>query len=213
MVGFLQLAGIALDECRSCGKRFVGIGQGYICSSCIQEIKPHTPIDRDHKFEFISQYSIFGLYEGPLKTALLSLKFEGARYLAKVIAERIKDHFWEFASSVEPDFVSFAPINLRRLWVRGFNQVEEILKHLGVQPVKLFSRKDLKGPLARYDASQRQMIVSGFKLRENVIDLVDGKRILLVDDILTTGATINKLSELLMSAGTSEVFAYFIAKA
>lgn len=213
MIGFLQLAGIALDECRSCGKTFMGVGQGYICSSCIDEINPHIPMDYSQKFEFISQYSIFGLYEGPLKDALLCLKFEGARYLAKVIAERINGHFWEFVSSVEPDIISFAPLNLRRLWTRGFNQVEEILKHLGVQPIGLFNRKDFKGPLARYDASQRAMIVSGFKLKQNVIDLVDGKKVLLVDDILTTGSTINKLSELLMSVGTSEVFAYFIAKA
>ncbi|RMH05622.1 MAG: ComF family protein, partial [Aquificota bacterium] len=124
----------------------------------------------------------------------------------------IKDHLWEFIKEVEPDLITFPPLNTRRFWVRGFNHVEEMLKGAHVPCIQVYKRVGFSPPMARLSAQERQKAVGEYTLREETIDLLEGKRILLVDDILTTGSTLSRLAYLALYVGAQEVYAYVIAK-
>lgn len=213
MIGLLQMLGLASGRCLSCKKPFTGRTQGLICQECLDLLEPYHPVDYSERIEYVFSYRIFGLYEGVLRDVLQTIKFENSKGLALLLGEKIRSHLWEYLQELQPDIITCPSINLRRLWMRGFNHMEYILMGAGLSCMKLFSRRDMSPPLARLKREERQRAVMGHQLRGEFVDFVEGKRVLVVDDLLTTGSTIKRLAYLLLSAGANEVHAYFIAKA
>ncbi len=213
MIGLLQRLGLSSERCLHCGEPFVGRSQGFICDVCLASVKAHHPMDYSKRIEYVFSYRVFGLYEGALRDVIQGIKFRNSKALALSLGNIIGDHLWKYIHELEPDLITFPPLNLRRLWSRGFNHVEYILKGAGVPYMKVFKRIDLSPPLARLEAEEREKAVLGYRLRVGFVDFLEGKRVLVVDDLLTTGSTIRRLAYLLMSAGTEEVHAYFVAKA
>lgn len=213
MIGFLQKLGLSSERCVCCGKVFVGSSQGYVCNECISSIKPYHPMDYSEKLQYVISYRIFGKYDGVLKEVIHNMKFRNSKELALLLGKAISKHLWEYIEETKPDMITFPSLNLRRLWGRGFNHVEYILRGAGVPYVRVFKRRDMNKPMAFLSAEERQKAVFGHKLREGLIDFLEGKIVLLVDDLLTTGSTIQRLAYLLMSVGAQEVHAYFVAKA
>ncbi|MFN3869898.1 MAG: ComF family protein [Aquificaceae bacterium] len=212
MIGIFQFFGLAKDECLSCGSKFFGKDQGFICDECLKSIKPYHPMDYSHRLSYVFSYRIYGLYEGPLKHLIHAIKFENSKGLALLLGRIIREHLWEYMEEIEPDLITFPPLNLRRFWNRGFNHVENILKGAEVPCISLFKRQDMAPPLARLGKEERAKAVMGYKVKEGFVDFIEDKRILIVDDLLTTGSTIQRLSYLLLSLGAREVHAYFVAK-
>ncbi len=212
MIGLLQILGLAESVCLSCGSSFVGKSQGFICDACLESIKPYHPMDYDLKLDYVFSYRIYGLYEGVLKHLIRTIKFQNSKSLALSLGKAIKEHLWEYIEELDPDLITFPPLNLRRFWSRGFNHVEYILKGADVPYMGLFRRIDFSPPLARLNKEKREKAVMGYRIIDSLIDFVEDKKILIVDDLLTTGSTIQRLAYLLMSVGAKEVHAYFIAK-
>ncbi|MCS6998044.1 MAG: phosphoribosyltransferase family protein [Aquificaceae bacterium] len=213
MIALLQFLGLAECDCLSCGSTFRGREQGFICESCLQNLRPYHPLDYSTSLDYVSSYRVYGLYEGALREVIHSIKFNGVKSLAFRLGQIIKGHLWEYIEEVHPDIVTFPSLNLRRFWGRGFNHVECMLQGAELPYLKVFKRVDLKPPLARLRGKDREIAVSGHKLKEGFVDFLEGKRVLVVDDLLTTGSTIKRLAYLLLSVGAEEVHAYFVAKA
>lgn len=213
MISFLQVLGLAEENCKVCGSSFKGMGQGFICEECLNCLKPYHPMDYNHRLEYVFSYRVFGLYEGTLKEMIHCIKFHSSKDLALRLGKIIKKHLWEYIEEIEPDLITFPPINLRRFWSRGFNHMEYILKGAEVPYFKAFKRTDMAPPLALLNKEKRSKAVLGHRLREELIDHFENKRVLIVDDLLTTGSTIKRLAYLLMSVGAEEVHAYFVARA
>lgn len=212
MIGFLQRLGLAKAVCLNCGKCFYGKEQGYICEDCLTSLKPHHPLDYSRRIPYISSYRIFALYEGVLRQTLIALKFQPSKALAINLGTIIKDHLFEYLEEIKPDLITFPPLNIRRLWSRGFNHAEWILKGAGVPAVSLFKRHGFSPPMARLNREERQRAVKEYRLKKKCMDLLEDKIVLLFDDLLTTGATAQRLAELLLSVGAREVHAYFVAR-
>lgn len=66
--------------------------------------------------------------------------------------------------------------------------------------------------MARLNREERQRAVKEYRLKKKCMDLLEDKIVLLFDDLLTTGATAQRLAELLLSVGAREVHAYFVAR-
>ncbi len=213
MIGFLQRLGLSSERCLHCGKPFIGNSQGLVCHVCLGSISSYHPMDYSERIEYVFSYRVFCLYEGPLREVIHSVKFRNSKTLAISLGHIIRGHLWEYIQELEPDIITFPPLNLRRLWSRGFNHMEYILKGAGVPYMEVFKRIDFSPPLARLEAEGREKAVLGYRLREEFVDFLEGKRVLVVDDLLTTGSTIRRLAYLLMSVGAGEVHAYFVAKA
>jgi len=142
-----------------------------------------------------------GMYEGCLRTALLSLKFRGARgmgmRLGRWIAGRL---FWPF------DLIVPVPLHAARLRERGYNQAAEIAKGIA----SASDRACVEDAIERVRATAPQ---SGLEARERLVNVADAfaagrrrnvvadRRVLIVDDVVTTGATVRASSAALVSAG------------
>jgi ComF family protein len=212
VIGLLQRLGLSSEKCLSCGGFFSGSSQGFLCDRCLEAIKPHHPMDYSEKIEYVASYRVFGMYESVLREVLHGIKFGNSKSLALLLGRRIKEHLPDYLEEIKPDMITFPSLNIRRFWGRGFNHVEYILRGAEVPYMKVFRRRDISPPLARLNAEKRQKAVLGHMLRDEFIDFIEGKRVLLVDDLLTTGSTIKRLAYLLLSVGAEEVHAYFIAK-
>jgi len=109
------------------------------------------------------------------------------------------------------------PLHKKRLRERGFNQAEEIAKILGsylglsIQNKVLIKTLDTKHQTSLANKDERLKNVSGSLAISGDANL-KGKNILLVDDVYTTGATMNEAIKVLRRSGTKEIFAFVVAK-
>ena len=147
-------------------------------------------------------------YEGDLRTSFLRFKFGGAAQYAATYGTWMA-HTIEDKLAGRYDLLTWAPVSRARKRSRGYDQSEllcrEIGKRLGMEPVRTL-RKTRNPPAqsALPDPAQRRANVSGAYTPERP-ERFAGKRILIIDDIVTTGATLSECSRTLLLAGASDV--------
>lgn len=156
----------------------------------------------------------FVVYNDPARPALIKLKYRREQGLGEALAWNLALYLDELNWSV--DLVLPVPLSKQRILERGYNQVDLIAHPLAELHGLHYTSKGLQR--VRHTNSQ---VGLGYAARaQNVKDaflatshIVSGKKILLVDDITTTGATIDSASNALMKAGAQKVFALTFAKA
>ena len=211
MIGkLLDIFLLSENICQICGKRFKPETQGYICENCLSEVKPYEYFEDIEEIENVDYYDFFSLYEGVLREVLILYKFKSVKPFGKLIAQSIKEHFNMFIQEVNPDVITFVPVHFFRYWSRGYDHNEEILKNLEVYFRKVLKRKRYSKPLARIEGKEKRKE----KVRDayEVIENVYGMRVLVLDDILTTGSTASEVARILKENGAEEVYFYFICK-
>jgi ComF family protein len=159
--------------------------------------------------------SFFSVYQGLLKEIILKYKFRGDLGLGNVLADLLfkaaRSHPLESL-----DFLIPVPLHPLRLRQRGFNQSLELSRILG-QKTDLRVLRDTLVKTAhtppQSSLERRQRLKSLKKVFEVSGDGLKDKRILLVDDIMTTGSTLDGCARALIRAGASEVRIVFLARA
>lgn len=153
-------------------------------------------------------------YRGVLKSIIGGLKFDGLRGCYTILARLALESL--ASSGILPDIVTWVPMNARKRRKRGFNQSELIARHIA-------KRRGLpaRGLLVerRNSPTQRELGLRGrflschgrYRPRRDV--RLEGKTVMLVDDVFTTGATINECARLLLEAGARDIFSLAIARA
>ena len=143
-----------------------------------------------------------------LRTSFLRFKFGGAAQYAATYGAWMA-HTIEDKLAGRYDLLTWAPVSRARKRSRGYDQSEllcrEIGKQLGMEPVRTLRK--IKNPPAQSalpDPAQRRANVSGAYAPETP-ERFAGKRILLIDDIVTTGATLSECSRTLLLADASDV--------
>ncbi len=141
------------------------------------------------------------------------MKYEGLFALNKPLAQ-LMTNAWPIWDD-EPDIIIPIPLHPRRKKERGFNQSALLAIHLGQQLNITVNIKDLE----RTKNTAPQVGLSPEKRQENVRDAfctkpgaVSDRKILLVDDVFTTGATMLAAAKALLSAGATDVSAYCLAR-
>jgi ComF family protein len=147
----------------------------------------------------------FGAYEGVLRKLIHVFKFEGVRTLQRPLGAMLAQ-----ALPRESGFDAIVPMPLhwRRRWQRGFNQAEllarEIARKWNVPVSALVRRRRATAPQAGLTSAQRRKNMQGaFEAKRGMS--VKGMRILLIDDVLTTGATASACARTLKRAGAAQV--------
>jgi ComF family protein len=152
------------------------------------------------------------LYEGPARRAIIRLKFGGQRSLADALAPAVASLLvvspptgWEVRTSDSPPVVTWVPLGRRRRRDRGFDQAEVLTRSvaagLGLPVRPLLRRVVETSPQARRSGEERRLALAGaFEAREAAPE-----RVVLVDDVLTTGATAGACASVLVEAGAVEV--------
>ncbi len=154
------------------------------------------------------------VFEGPIRHAIHSLKYGRNVALGDTLAPYLAD----FANKLDwrVDLVVPVPLGKQRMKERGFNQVGLFARPLASIQRWQYSSQGLK----RVRETQSQVGLSPIERKENISgafcadpDLVCGKDILLMDDVVTTGATLEACTEALLVAGAQTVYALTLARA
>jgi ComF family protein len=178
-----------LAYCRRCAS---SVGPGAACNRCAAERYHYERVTR------------LGIYDGTLRDAVLAMKFEAGEPLARTLGRLLARHI-----ETKPDAVVPVPLHWRRRWSRGYNQAQALAESLAKGLACPCNSKVLK----RVRATPQQFSQSATARRENVkgafavrrAAAIQGRRILLVDDVLTTGATASEAARALLQAGAKTV--------
>lgn len=152
----------------------------------------------------------YGLYEGVLAEVIHQYKFHGVRRLSKPLGNLLLHLDIQRADGIVP-----VPLSKKGLIKRGFNQSllisRVIAKHTGI-PLSmnsLFKTKDTPPQIGLSARERLTNLRNAFEVRGDIRDL----SLLLVDDVITTGATVMECSKMLMKAGAKEVIVLALARA
>ena len=191
---------VADTACRICAEPMTASGT---CSKCRVEPK------------YIDRLYGYYQYDSPVGEAIRAFKFDDIRALEPVFSELLDV---ERLKRVAPDLVLPVPLSRSRIKQRGFNQSEVFSRHiaalLGINhEPRLLSRTEQKIPQSQQQSARsRAASVSGaFTVNEQYVDEIATKRILVVDDVHTTGSTINECARVLKSVDASWVGAVTLA--
>ena len=223
------------DDCRLCERELTRITAAPVCGPCLEGIEScraapgclhcgHPFADGEKALDRCGACRInppsfdrarsFGTYEGDLRRLIHLMKYDGMRPLAKELGRLMGRTAGDFESV---DCLVPVPLYRWRWWRRGFNQAELLAAAMS-------GATDIPprgGLLRRARATESQSGLSNRQRRANVAGAftaprpreVRGRRILLVDDVMTTGATLDACAKALKRAGAEYVGAVTSARA
>jgi ComF family protein len=150
-------------------------------------------------------------YEGRMKEVIHALKYERRRSIARPLGELMQMTGARILK--DADVVVPVPLHPRREYQRGFNQAEDLARHLGAPVVPLLRRVVFTQSQIELPKEQRQANVkNAFALTAPGSRLPAPGVVVLVDDVSTTGATLDACARVLKSAGVKEVRALTAAR-
>lgn len=200
-------------KCVLCGKLLEN-GEIDLCGNC----RIHGPSCTSSKIKlpFLDSWVALWHYESSVRRSLLRYKFYGkrnyavsyGRLLAMRISTQLEGRF---------DLVTWVPVSRLRKLRRGYDQVEllarAVCRELGLECVRCLRKVRHTQPQSRIkgQAQRRANVLGAYEVvkPEGIV----GKRILLLDDILTTGATAGECARVLLTAGAKEVHCAAIGSA
>jgi len=157
----------------------------------------------------ISHNRAIGSYDGSLRAILHAFKYDGCRSVSRGLGSHLAAAAADILSVA--DIVVPVPLHHRKQRARGFNQARELAEALGMPVFDVLKRTRSTPSQTGLAASERRENMSGgFALRRNVD--VAGLRVVLVDDVSTTGATLEACAEVLRAGGASDVSAVTAAR-
>ncbi len=187
---------LSKNRCRQCG-RPIAERQSY-CFSCSSRTKAHSGISAPY------------FYQEPAKSAILRFKKEKYQSYANTFAIDMAIVLNYECGARVFDMIVSVPPRLLRMKNDGYDQAERLAQALGRQ-LKLpyvsgvMKQKEKRRKQSSLSAEERVLNAKGNYL-VNRPKLVEGKRILLVDDVCTTGATLNECAKILKEAGAKEIY-------
>lgn len=145
-------------------------------------------------------------YEGAARTAILTLKFRSGRYLAPLMGDLLRDAL--AARPLTVDLVVPVPLSQQRQRARGFNQAELLARQVvtavgGRLCVDGLTREERRAQRTLNAAERIANLQGAFRARD--VRAIDGRRVLLVDDVVTTGATVSACADTLAQAGAGRI--------
>jgi len=190
----------------------------FYCQSCRTPFLNHFPLDEQGRCAlcrngvrgFDAAYC-YGSYEGVLREWIHLYKYRGIKKLARPLGDLLAD---AAPRGENCDAIVPVPLHWLRRWSRGFNQAELLARDLGRR-----LRIPVISALRRTRATLAQAGLSNTARRRNVAQAfrtgrapVAGKRILLIDDVMTTGSTAAACARALKQAGAARVILVTVAR-
>jgi len=153
-------------------------------------------------------------YEGEVRRLVHAFKFGGQSVLGRPLAALLVDAWRGWG--MDADVAVPVPLTAARARLRGYNQAlllaREVARGIGVRPAEALRRTGRAAPQATSAGAEerRRNVAGAFAVRDGAA--VAGRKVLLVDDVATTGATLNACAEALLAAGAARVLALTLAR-
>jgi ComF family protein len=191
------------------------------CPRCAATVGPYGTPDgrcpncRNESLPFEAALRL-GVYDGQLRQVVLRLKDHRGEGLAELLGERFGESHRERFRTLAPEAIVPVPLHLWRWLARGYNQSAAVARGLArrlaipCQPGWLRRIRHTPRQQGQSMAARRQNVRGAFVSRRGV---VAGRRVLLVDDVMTTGATAAEAARALRAAGAASVAVAVVARA
>lgn len=169
------------------------------------------------KVQFVAHWTAVWYYKDTVRKSIHRFKFGNARRYAPVYARHLAVKLQETEIWDKFDLITWVPISVQRRIKRGYDQSELLAKslcgELDIPCLRLLRRIRHTPPQSRLDsaAARRANILGAYRAENR--EQITGKRILLLDDVITTGATASECAKTLLFAGAKEVHFAAVAAA
>lgn len=200
-----KLQFISEPKCQICSYPFEFQGLNLLCGKCLTK-KP----------SFDKLITIFR-YNHIIRRIVTSFKFRDQTFLAKKFARLLFNKSREEISDC--DFVISVPLHVKKLRQRKFNHTVLLAKNLlKLAPKKVFysdflvKTKSTKAQIELKKQDREKNLKNAFEVNKKYLELLRGKKILLIDDVTTTGTTLENCAKILKKHGAKKVVALTIAK-
>lgn len=209
--------------CADCLASPTPLDADYFCSVCNTPFLNPWPLDEAgvcaacrSGLRGFDHAASFGIYEGSLRSLIHLFKYSGMKPLARPLSA-----YLERAISIDEHFDAAIPVPLhwRKRWSRGFNQSEllarYVAKHRGIPLWNALRRKQATVTQAGLSKAGRRRNVAGafvVKADPRLAAKLAGKKILLIDDVMTTGATASACAAALKRGGAGSISLLTLAR-
>lgn len=194
------------ERCPYCGR--VLEQPTVMCGRCKGQVKAcRFPIPIFRGKEDLLCFSPF-LYQGPVKAGIFRFKFKNHPKLSKAFGDSMAECI--LSHQITVDCVTCVPLSKERYRERGYNQSELLARRVGETlgiPYKELLEKWKETP-AQHTLGQNmreQNVAGAYRLQQKKENQIEGKSILLCDDIVTTGATLRECGRILLEGGAKSV--------
>lgn len=154
-----------------------------------------------------------GVYEGNLLKAIHLFKYGGKINIARLLGRMLASYPLDFSIY---DLLIPVPLHIKRLKERGFNQavlLSKEIKRAHSIPIEMFGLKRIRAtrPQVLLKEKERMLNVKGAFAVKNPAN-IKGRKVLLIDDVFTTGATVNECAKVLKKAGAERIDVLTLAR-
>lgn len=186
-----------------------------LCHSCRADTE-ECPVTRQRRLPFLDSWLAVWYYEDWVRRSIIRFKFRGMRGYAacygRLLAMKLqREHPDGF------DILTWVPVSGLRKFLRGYDQVELLAdalgQELGMEPTALLKKVRHNRPQSsiRGEAQRRANVLGVYRVTEP--GTLKNKKILLLDDVITTGSTVGECARVLLTAGCAEVHCGAVAAA
>jgi ComF family protein len=224
------LAVLLAPVCAACHAPLPHPTRGCVCANCWTAIvptpTPHCTRCGDHvrgcadvtptcehcrrTSSLVTSALAIGPHEGALRSIVHALKYDARRSLAQPLASLMRAAAAELVRDC--DVIVPVPLHPARRRARGFNQADDLARHIGPEVITALRRVRHTGTQTALPSSARRANVDGVFRTTHCARVLAGATVLLVDDVRTTGATLEACAGALKEAGVREVRALTAAR-
>jgi ComF family protein len=211
------LSVLLAPACAGCGATLDHPTRGPVCEACWRSVRPIASLlcPTPH----VARAQAAGAYDDTLRSIVHAFKYEGRRSIAAGLAEMMRERGGEVLDGAHAAVP--VPLHPSRRRARGFNQADDLARHLGLPVVQALRRIRATATQADLPAAQRhQNVQDAFALTRHAVRLKPDAMyepdativVVLVDDVSTTGATLDACAQVLKAGGVFEVRALTAAR-
>ena len=197
-------------------RRLLRRGEEGICSRCQQELPWALGAEAEQTGEFFSLCASPLWYQDQVRASFHRYKFKGvrgySRTYGRLVAQCVQDHL-----AGRYDLITWVPLSRARLRQRGYDQAMLLasaaalaLDDVAAETLCKVRDTEAQSGLGKNDASRRANVLSAYQVTDPA--LVEGRRVLLIDDIVTTGSTLSECARVLRTAGATDVVCAALAR-
>ena len=189
-------------SCVVCGKR----AEKWICEKCDKYVSKYLNKSSIQG----NKYYLFE-YKDIIRKLMLVYKFYDANYISHFFVNEIIKNEKIIGKLFFYDIIIPVPMNYKKQKVRGYNQSSLVSKELAHKTKKLYlpvmyKKEGIKQQAKLTRKERMQNIKNAFYIKECDRSLIQGKNVVLIDDIYTTGSTVNECKRVLQNSGVNQVF-------
>ena len=201
-------------KCGICNK----ICKNYLCENCERKLQKIEKIKINKvKNKYFSEHLYIFKYDGIIRKKIISYKFNDNAYLYNFFAKIILKNKKAYSFLENYDIIIPISIHKKRLKQRGYNQTEliaqEIVKNIEKLELKnniLIKIKNTNPQSTLNKSNRKNNLMGAYKIINS--EEIRYKNIVLIDDVYTTGSTVNECSKILKQAGAGKIGVITIAK-